>query len=199
MDANRWHRCNQPVWSSGPPVPKRGARTTHSPRLRPEFLSRRRYRKRTHQESPNGYRQRRVAFPPPVGTLRPNVVPPSCRWMGRSNQRPRLPRQSTMRACRHVIPSAWLAPSLHEEAKPKKPRALCKGADGIRHARGRAPRTCKVSYSASSPIPGDPMANIPMYHDGSRQLQDRFETHDLADRLAQVLARAAFTEDDRLF
>jgi len=36
-----------------------------------------------------------------------------------------------------------------------------------------------------------------MYHDGSRRLQDRFATRKLADRLVGVLARSAFTEEDR--
>lgn len=43
------------------------------------------------------------------------------------------------------------------------------------------------------------MSNIPMYHEGSRQLQDQFETRKLADRLVEVLARDEFTEDDRAF
>jgi predicted pyridoxine 5'-phosphate oxidase superfamily flavin-nucleotide-binding protein len=43
------------------------------------------------------------------------------------------------------------------------------------------------------------MADIPMYHEGSRQLQDRFRTRALADRLAETLARQAFTEEDRAF
>jgi predicted pyridoxine 5'-phosphate oxidase superfamily flavin-nucleotide-binding protein len=43
------------------------------------------------------------------------------------------------------------------------------------------------------------MKDIPMYHDGSRQLQDQFATRKLADRLVEVLARIAFTEDDRKF
>ena len=38
-----------------------------------------------------------------------------------------------------------------------------------------------------------------MYHDGSRRLQDRFATRKLADRLVEVLARRAFTEEDRAF
>lgn len=38
-----------------------------------------------------------------------------------------------------------------------------------------------------------------MYHGGSRQLQDRFSSRKLADRLVEVLARAEFTEDDRKF
>ncbi len=33
------------------------------------------------------------------------------------------------------------------------------------------------------------MSDIPMYHDGSRQLQDQFETRRLADRLVEKLAR----------
>ncbi|MEO8627164.1 MAG: pyridoxamine 5'-phosphate oxidase family protein [Betaproteobacteria bacterium] len=43
------------------------------------------------------------------------------------------------------------------------------------------------------------MKNIPMYHDGSRKLQDQFQTRRLADRLVDVLARDAFTDDDRTF
>src|SRR4026209_714225 len=43
------------------------------------------------------------------------------------------------------------------------------------------------------------MKDIPMYHDGSRRLQDRFETRKLADRLVEVLVRHTFTDDDRAF
>jgi len=43
------------------------------------------------------------------------------------------------------------------------------------------------------------MSNIPMYHEGSRQLQEQFETRRLADRLVEVLARDEFTDDDRAF
>ena len=43
------------------------------------------------------------------------------------------------------------------------------------------------------------MNDIPMYHEGSRQLQDQFGTRKLADRLVEVLARDAFTGDDRAF
>jgi predicted pyridoxine 5'-phosphate oxidase superfamily flavin-nucleotide-binding protein len=43
------------------------------------------------------------------------------------------------------------------------------------------------------------MADIPMYHQGSRQLQDRYATRRLADRLAEVLARTVFSDDDRAF
>lgn len=37
------------------------------------------------------------------------------------------------------------------------------------------------------------------YHDGMRQLQDRFDTRRLADRLDQHLGRTAFTASDREF
>ncbi|HEV7914979.1 MAG TPA: pyridoxamine 5'-phosphate oxidase family protein [Albitalea sp.] len=37
------------------------------------------------------------------------------------------------------------------------------------------------------------------YHAGMRQLQDRFDTRRLADRLDERLGRAAFTADDRVF
>ncbi len=43
------------------------------------------------------------------------------------------------------------------------------------------------------------MKDIPMYHDGSRNLQDRFASRRLADRLVEVLVRDAFTDDDRAF
>jgi predicted pyridoxine 5'-phosphate oxidase superfamily flavin-nucleotide-binding protein len=37
------------------------------------------------------------------------------------------------------------------------------------------------------------------YHAGMRQLQDRFDTRRLADRLDEKLGRSAFTADDRAF
>src|SRR5262252_4951537 len=43
------------------------------------------------------------------------------------------------------------------------------------------------------------MTDMPMYHDGSRRLQDRFDTRRLADRLVDTVARAAFTDADRAF
>jgi predicted pyridoxine 5'-phosphate oxidase superfamily flavin-nucleotide-binding protein len=43
------------------------------------------------------------------------------------------------------------------------------------------------------------MDKTQMYHEGSRKLQDRFETRQLADRLAERLARSAFTDEDRAF
>jgi predicted pyridoxine 5'-phosphate oxidase superfamily flavin-nucleotide-binding protein len=43
------------------------------------------------------------------------------------------------------------------------------------------------------------MADIPMYHDGSRQLQDKYATRKLADRLVEVVARTAFNDDDTVF
>lgn len=43
------------------------------------------------------------------------------------------------------------------------------------------------------------MENVPMYHEGMRQLQDARETRDLADRLEQVTLRHEFTEEDRAF
>ncbi len=43
------------------------------------------------------------------------------------------------------------------------------------------------------------MKDIPMYHEGSRQLQDGFSSRKLADRLAEVLARDALSDDDRQF
>lgn len=43
------------------------------------------------------------------------------------------------------------------------------------------------------------MSDIPMYHEGSRQLQDQFGSRKLADRLVEVLAREEFTDEDRAF
>jgi predicted pyridoxine 5'-phosphate oxidase superfamily flavin-nucleotide-binding protein len=43
------------------------------------------------------------------------------------------------------------------------------------------------------------MLGVPMYHEGSRQLQDRYETRRLADRLVEVVVHDAFTDDDRAF
>jgi uncharacterized protein len=40
---------------------------------------------------------------------------------------------------------------------------------------------------------------LPLYHQGARSLQDRFDTRRLADRIEQTLARVAFTEDDKAF
>jgi len=37
------------------------------------------------------------------------------------------------------------------------------------------------------------------YHDGARELQDRFGTRALADRLHERLGRTAFTDEDRVF
>ena len=37
------------------------------------------------------------------------------------------------------------------------------------------------------------------YHDGMRQLQDRFDSRQLADRLDERLGRSVFTADDRTF
>ena len=38
-----------------------------------------------------------------------------------------------------------------------------------------------------------------MYHDGNRDLQDRFESRRIADRLEEKLTRVAFTDDDKAF
>ena len=37
------------------------------------------------------------------------------------------------------------------------------------------------------------------YHEGARELQDRFDTRRLADRLAERLSRVAFSAEDRAF
>jgi predicted pyridoxine 5'-phosphate oxidase superfamily flavin-nucleotide-binding protein len=38
-----------------------------------------------------------------------------------------------------------------------------------------------------------------MYHDGSRLLQDKFDSRRIADRLVEVLHRTSFTDEDRDF
>ncbi|MCW5689225.1 MAG: pyridoxamine 5'-phosphate oxidase family protein [Pseudolabrys sp.] len=38
-----------------------------------------------------------------------------------------------------------------------------------------------------------------MYHDGNRQLQDRFDSRRIADRLEEKLTRTAFTDDDKVY
>src|SRR6202166_3379442 len=38
-----------------------------------------------------------------------------------------------------------------------------------------------------------------MYHDGNRQLQDRFDSRRISDRLEQKLTRTAFSTDDKAF
>lgn len=43
------------------------------------------------------------------------------------------------------------------------------------------------------------MSDEPTYHEGMRQLQDERETRALADRLADVTLRTAFTDEDRAF
>ena len=43
------------------------------------------------------------------------------------------------------------------------------------------------------------MSESKLYHDGSRQLQDRFDTRRLADRMEEVIAHDVFTDADREF
>jgi hypothetical protein len=43
------------------------------------------------------------------------------------------------------------------------------------------------------------MADSALYHDGSRQLQDRFETRRLADRLEEKINHTVFTDAERAF
>ena len=38
-----------------------------------------------------------------------------------------------------------------------------------------------------------------MYHDGNRQLQDRFGSRRISDRLEEKLTRGAFTPDYKIF
>src|SRR5688572_23854816 len=46
---------------------------------------------------------------------------------------------------------------------------------------------------------GNRVADIELYHDGSRELQDRFETRKLADRMVETITRVVFTDADRSF
>ena len=43
------------------------------------------------------------------------------------------------------------------------------------------------------------MTEVPMYHDGSRRLQERFETRRLADRMVEKIVHGVFTDADRAF
>ena len=43
------------------------------------------------------------------------------------------------------------------------------------------------------------MSDISLYHQGSRQLQDRFQTRPLADRMQEVITHAQFTDGERTF
>src|SRR6187455_3107652 len=43
------------------------------------------------------------------------------------------------------------------------------------------------------------MNDCVMYHDGSRQMQDHFDSRRLADRLEKVTVHATFDDDDRAF
>ena len=44
-----------------------------------------------------------------------------------------------------------------------------------------------------------PMSDDSFYHDGMRRLQDERETRPIAERLAQVTVRSAFSDEDRAF
>jgi uncharacterized protein len=43
------------------------------------------------------------------------------------------------------------------------------------------------------------MTDSIMYHDGNRQLQDRFDSRQISDRLEEKLTRVQFTADDTAF
>src|SRR3569623_159938 len=51
----------------------------------------------------------------------------------------------------------------------------------------------------STAVPGEAMADDPIYHDGMRRLQDARETRRIADRLEKVTVRTVFTDEDRAF
>ena len=65
---------------------------------------------------------------------------------------------------------------------------------------------CGASGAGISPGTVSPSLRNPrgdfvsiMYHDGNRQLQDRFDSRRISDRLEEKLTRTAFTEDDKTF
>jgi uncharacterized protein len=43
------------------------------------------------------------------------------------------------------------------------------------------------------------MSDTSLYHDGNRQLQDRFDSRRISDRLEEKLSRTEFTPDDKAF
>src|SRR5439155_23665680 len=79
----------------------------------------------------------------------------------------------------------------------EKPRALPRSQRA--HARRRIRFVSRALAAARAEAQNAGMAKIPMYHEGSRGLQDRFGSRNLADRLVEKLARDAFTEEDRAF
>src|SRR5580698_6863337 len=54
------------------------------------------------------------------------------------------------------------------------------------------------AMQAVCPRPGA-MGDVAMYHQGSRELQDRFESRALADRLDERLRRERFNDADKAF
>jgi predicted pyridoxine 5'-phosphate oxidase superfamily flavin-nucleotide-binding protein len=57
----------------------------------------------------------------------------------------------------------------------------------------------RVAGARRGMLKGQGMATHPLYHEGSRELQDRFGSRALADRLTEVTLRAAFTDADKAF
>jgi predicted pyridoxine 5'-phosphate oxidase superfamily flavin-nucleotide-binding protein len=62
--------------------------------------------------------------------------------------------------------------------------------------RGRARVALHFGDRRSASIP---MSVIPMYHDGSRQLQDRFGARALADRMVERIVHDVFSQEERAF
>src|SRR5215469_11500385 len=56
-----------------------------------------------------------------------------------------------------------------------------------------------ADYTAESIVAEVRVNAIPMYHEGSRQLQDQFEARKLADRMVERIVHDRFTDEDRAF
>ena len=69
----------------------------------------------------------------------------------------------------------------------------------------RLGRRALAAANTPTTLPANPnvaevrVNSIPMYHEGSRQLQDRFKARRLADRMVEHIVRESFTDEDRAF
>src|SRR5689334_10823988 len=86
---------------------------------------------------------------------------------------------------------------MHSASAPCSSAPACTPCSVERTLGRRGPRC--VYHLRFHAFCGARCMDIQMYHEGSRELQDRFGSRQLADRLVEVLARTAFTEDDRKF
>ena len=90
---------------------------------------------------------------------------------------------------------ARAAPRRHDDDDPRRPgHGREVGPGRGKELSGPGPSPSEADMSTSSPGTPDPA-----YHEGMRQLQDRCDTRQLADRLDEKLSRTAFTADDRAF